>query len=87
MHQLSRENVVTLIRDCAAIDKLDKILQQLNTTLAAGKFMDIYRIQDVLQNLTVYSDDSDESFAKFKEILGDDNLTAEEKFEKLFITE
>lgn len=49
--------------------------------------MDIYRIQDVLKDLTVYSDDSDESFAKFKEILDDDSLMAEEEYEKLFITE
>ena len=87
MQQLSKENIITLIQGCVAIDKLDQTLQQLNITLAAGKFMDVYKIQDVLQNLTVYSDDSDESFARFKEVLDDDSLTAEEKYEKMFITE
>ncbi len=87
MQQLSKKNIITLIQGCTAIDKLDQILQQLDITLASGKFMDIYRIQDVLQDLTVYSDGSDESFAKFKEILDDDSLMAEEKYEKLSATE
>ena len=80
-------SILPLLSLRVAIDKLDQTLQQLDITLATGKFMDIYRIQDVLQDLTVYSDGSDESFAKFKKKLDDDSLTAEEKYEKLFITE
>ena len=82
---MSREEMITIIRAHDAIQKLDAALSDLFNTegLKGTQYEDALSLSDVLFcNCSFYKNET-ESYERFYEIIMDDELSAEEKYEKM----
>ena len=83
---MNRNEMIMLIRANDAIMELDRLITAIikKGSLTGSKFDDMLRVAEVIyQNCPFYDPDKDENFARFMEILSEDGLTAEEKYERL----
>ena len=82
---MNKSEMITLIKAYDAIQKLDNAIAELFNTegLNNTDFEDALGISDVLfRNCSFYEDET-KAFERFYEIVMDDGLTAEEKYEKM----
>ena len=82
---MDKEEMLLAIKANDAISKLDSLITSITgkEALTGSKFENMFLISELLyRNCSFYDPCSDDSFAKFMDIVNDEKLTPEEKYHR-----
>ena len=82
---MDKEEMKLAIKVNDAISKLDTLITSITgkEALTGSKFEDVFLISELLyRNCSFYDPCSDDSFARFMDIVNDEELTSDEKYRR-----
>lgn len=83
---MTKEELILAIRACEAIARLDRMITGItgDRGISGSSFDDIFCVTDLIyRQYDFYDPDSDEAYDDFAKILYAEDLSAEEKYDKL----